>query len=79
MPSPSFAGTCPPRWWCEGRGVLVHTLTSTHAARADIAKAFATLEGIGLAADASYSIINETLPYISQVGDGCSLVPSDDL
>jgi predicted unusual protein kinase regulating ubiquinone biosynthesis (AarF/ABC1/UbiB family) len=31
-----------------------------------IAKAFATLEGIGLKADARYSIINETLPYISQ-------------
>jgi len=31
-----------------------------------IAKAFATLEGIGLSADPTYSIINETLPYIAQ-------------
>jgi hypothetical protein len=31
-----------------------------------IAKAFATLEGIGLAADPSYSILNETLPYVSR-------------
>ena len=31
-----------------------------------IAKAFATLEGIGLSADPGYSIINETLPYISR-------------
>ena len=31
-----------------------------------IAKAFATLEGIGLAADPNYSILNETLPYISR-------------
>ena len=31
-----------------------------------IAKAFATLEGIGLSADPNYSILNETLPYISR-------------
>ena len=31
-----------------------------------IAKAFATLEGIGLSADPQYSILNETLPYISR-------------
>ena len=31
-----------------------------------IAKAFATLEGIGLSADPQYSILNETLPYISE-------------
>ena len=31
-----------------------------------IAKAFATLEGIGLSADEDYSILNETLPYISR-------------
>ena len=31
-----------------------------------IAKAFATLEGIGLSADPRYSILNETLPYISR-------------
>lgn len=31
-----------------------------------IAKSFATLEGIGLSADPNYSILNETLPYISR-------------
>ena len=31
-----------------------------------IAKAFATLEGIGLAVDPNYSILNDTLPYISR-------------
>ena len=31
-----------------------------------IAKAFATLEGIGLSVDPSYSILNDTLPYISE-------------
>jgi predicted unusual protein kinase regulating ubiquinone biosynthesis (AarF/ABC1/UbiB family) len=31
-----------------------------------IAKAFATLEGIGLSADPQYSILNETLPYIAR-------------
>merc|ERR1719163_2547769 len=31
-----------------------------------IAKAFATLEGIGLSADPNYSILNETLPYIAR-------------
>lgn len=38
---------------------------SIHAAT-DIAKAFATLEGIGLSVDPSYSILNDTLPYISR-------------
>ena len=31
-----------------------------------IAKAFATLEGIGLSVDTQYSILNDTLPYISR-------------
>lgn len=31
-----------------------------------IAKAFATLEGIGLSVDPGYSILNDTLPYISR-------------
>ncbi|KAH8063587.1 hypothetical protein JL722_2768 [Aureococcus anophagefferens] len=31
-----------------------------------IAKAFATLEGIGLGVDPDYSILNDTLPYISE-------------
>ena len=31
-----------------------------------IAKAFATLEGIGLSVDPQYSILNDTLPYISR-------------
>jgi len=31
-----------------------------------IAKAFATLEGIGLSVDPDYSILNDTLPYISR-------------
>ena len=31
-----------------------------------IAKSFSVLEGIGLSVDPNYSIVDETLPYISQ-------------
>ena len=36
------------------------------SAHADIAKSFSVLEGIGLAVGPNYSIIDETLPYISR-------------
>ena len=36
------------------------------SAHADIAKSFSVLEGIGLSVDPNYSIIDETLPYISK-------------
>jgi hypothetical protein len=50
----------------DGRAAHAGASVSQPPYFAYIAKAFATLEGIGLQADPGYSIINETLPYISR-------------